>query len=175
VALLGSVDGANVQSLMGTTCLAWAVALLWVKGYPSSAILWRSRAMRLFMGFMVLVPAWAAVMFLLSVPYGPVILICMVATVAVADIGGYFAGRAFGKHKLAPSVSPAKTWEGFWGGFLACALFGGALWYAKPIDLSVHQWQPYKEQSNFKCEFLCPRVSYRTFSSPVSTQRRVLR
>jgi len=136
VALLGSVDGANVQSLMGTTCLAWAVALLWVKGYPSSAILWRSRAMRLFMGFMVLVPAWAAVMFLLSVPYGPVILICMVATVAVADIGGYFAGRAFGKHKLAPSVSPAKTWEGFWGGFLACALFGGALWYAKPIDLS---------------------------------------
>ncbi|MEO5972396.1 MAG: phosphatidate cytidylyltransferase [Sphingomicrobium sp.] len=41
------------------------------------------------------------------------------------DIGGYFVGRAFGKRKLAPAISPSKTWAGFYGGMAAAALFGG--------------------------------------------------
>ncbi len=134
--LLAHVQRLNVQSIMGTACLAWAVAMLWIKGYPSSAILWRSRIMRLVMGYIMLVPAWIAVMFLLSVPLGPAVLISMVATVVVADVGAYFAGRFLGKHKLAPSVSPGKTWEGFWGGFLACAAFGVLLWWLLPVELS---------------------------------------
>jgi CDP-diglyceride synthetase len=43
------------------------------------------------------------------------------------DIGGYFAGRAFGKHKMLPLVSPKKTWEGFFGG-VALAVVGLVLW-----------------------------------------------
>ncbi len=39
----------------------------------------------------------------------------------VADIGAYFAGRRFGQHALAAAISPAKTWEGFWGGMLGVA------------------------------------------------------
>jgi phosphatidate cytidylyltransferase len=54
--------------------------------------------------------------------------------VATADIGAYFTGRRFGRHKLAVRVSPAKTWEGFWGGVVACALLAVALWYLLPDD-----------------------------------------
>lgn len=49
-------------------------------------------------------------------------LISAMAIVWVADIGAYFAGRALGRHKLAPSISPGKTWEGVAGGLLAVLL-----------------------------------------------------
>jgi phosphatidate cytidylyltransferase len=50
-------------------------------------------------------------------------LIGVMALVAAADIGAYFAGRAFGRHKLAPSISPGKTWEGVAGGLVAVAIY----------------------------------------------------
>lgn len=49
------------------------------------------------------------------------------ALVWACDSGAYFVGRAIGGPKLAPSISPGKTWAGFWGGLLAAALFGVAL------------------------------------------------
>ena len=48
----------------------------------------------------------------------------VMAVVLVADIAAYFSGRAFGRHKLAPSISPGKTWEGAIGGGLAVLIFG---------------------------------------------------
>ena len=59
-------------------------------------------------------------------------MVVLVLVVAAADIGAYFAGRAWGRHKLAPVVSPAKTWEGFWGGVLACSALALLLWTQLP-------------------------------------------
>jgi phosphatidate cytidylyltransferase len=122
----------QVQPLLGLACLWWSFALLWVKGYPDSAALWRNVAMRSAMGMLILVPGWMAAVYLLSFPPGGMLMVIMVIVVATADIGAYFAGKRFGKHKLAVMVSPAKTWEGFWGGMVACALLAVLLWYYLP-------------------------------------------
>ncbi|RJG00864.1 phosphatidate cytidylyltransferase [Noviherbaspirillum sedimenti] len=58
--------------------------------------------------------------------YSPLYLLSVMAIVWVADIGAYFSGRAFGKRKLAPSISPGKSWEGAFGGWLAVLLLGAA-------------------------------------------------
>ncbi len=107
----------------------WALALLWVQGYPSSVILWRSKWVRALMGWSVLLPAWFACLYLNHMENGDVAVLSVVLIVAAADIGAYFAGRAFGKHKLAPNVSPGKTWEGVLGGLLANTLLLFALMY----------------------------------------------
>jgi phosphatidate cytidylyltransferase len=125
----------QVQSFMGLACLWWSFALLWVKGYPGSAVIWRHRVMRSLMGLLILVFAWLAAVYLLSLPRGGLLMVVMVLIAASADIGAYFAGRAFGRHKLAPLVSPAKTWEGFWGGVAACLVLAGVLWYLLPLYL----------------------------------------
>jgi phosphatidate cytidylyltransferase len=130
---LGGAPGREqVQPFLGLACLWWSFALLWVKSYPTSALLWQTMAMRSLMGVLVLAPAWMAAVFLLSFPRGGGLMVVMVLTVAVADIGAYFSGRAWGRHKLAAVVSPAKTWEGFWGGMLGSVALAVVLWSQLP-------------------------------------------
>ncbi len=85
----------------------------------------------LLVGVVVLVPSWAALLLLHSQPErGPALLILLLVLIWAADSGAYFAGREFGKRKLAPLVSPGKTWEGVMGALLAVslvALVGGRL------------------------------------------------
>ncbi|HJV87115.1 MAG TPA: phosphatidate cytidylyltransferase [Noviherbaspirillum sp.] len=57
--------------------------------------------------------------------HSPLYLLSVMAIVWVADIGAYFSGKAFGKHKLAPSISPGKSWEGAIGGWLAVLVLAG--------------------------------------------------
>lgn len=126
-------EGADTRQLLHGVVLIgvgwWALTLLWVQGYPSSAILWGSRPCRAAMGLLVLVPAWAATVLLLQFPRGEWLVLLVVAVVAVADIGGYFAGRRFGRHKLAAEVSPGKTVEGLLGGLIANVAFGLVLYF----------------------------------------------
>jgi phosphatidate cytidylyltransferase len=80
-------------------------------------------------GFFVLVPAWLALARLHA--SDPQLLLYLLLLVVAADIGAYFAGRRFGKNKLAPRVSPGKTWEGVLGGLAASALMAliGVRWF----------------------------------------------
>ncbi len=119
----------------------WAVALLWVQGYPSSAVLWGSVVVCLGVGILVLVPLWLAISVLVAEPRGPWLVLTVVLIVALADIGAYFTGRAFGKHKLAPAVSPGKTWEGVLGGLASVAVFIAALGIWRELD--VQAWLPW--------------------------------
>ncbi len=73
-------------------------------------------------GVVVILPTWLALVQLRQL--GVVPLLAIMAVVWLADIAAYFSGRAFGRHKLAPTISPGKTWEGAVGGALAVVLYG---------------------------------------------------
>ncbi len=76
-------------------------------------------------GLLCLLPAWMALLILLGNPRGAWLLIWLVCIVAAADTGAYFTGKAWGRRKLAPALSPGKTLEGFAGGLFAAALVAG--------------------------------------------------
>ena len=73
-------------------------------------------------GWVVIWPTWMAFAVLRAA--GPWVLLAAAALVWVADIAAYFAGRRFGRRKLAPAVSPGKTWEGVYGALAGVALYG---------------------------------------------------
>ena len=80
---------------------------------------------RAVVGVVVLVPTWAALLYLHA--RGPGVLLGVMAIVWIADTAAYFSGRRFGRHKLAPAISPGKTWEGVAGALAALALYAGVL------------------------------------------------
>ncbi len=123
---------AQVQPVLGVAVLWWCFALLWVRSFPASAALWRSRFMRGLMGMLILLPAWFAAVYLLHIERHGAVMVVLVMIVAAADIGAYFTGRAFGRHALSPRVSPGKTWEGLWGGVVCVGLLALLLWSLLP-------------------------------------------
>ncbi|MEM1112428.1 MAG: CDP-archaeol synthase [Pseudomonadota bacterium] len=124
----------RVQPVLGLAGLWWSFALLWVRSYPGSALLWNNKAMRSLIGLLVLGLGWFAAVYLLSYPRGGLLMVVMVIIVASADIAAYFTGKSLGKHKLAPEVSPAKTWEGFWGGMTAAVAVALVLYALLPMQ-----------------------------------------
>jgi phosphatidate cytidylyltransferase len=110
----------------------WVIALLWVIFAPRRAAAW-SAALA---GVLALTPAWLAMVRLrMDVPHGEQWLLFALCLVWAADIGAYFAGHAFGRNKLAPQVSPGKTWEGVLGGMVLAGVVavGGSQWFAVPV------------------------------------------
>ncbi len=99
-------------------------ALLWIFVVPAWLISgWQTRQ-RLLMaltGWAVLIPTGLAMMDLRA--QSPHLLLALMGLVWVADIAAYFAGRRFGKNKLAPSISPGKTWEGVIGALLVVSVY----------------------------------------------------
>lgn len=92
------------------------------------------------MGLFVLLPAWSALSWLVTIDSGRWLVFIVILTVVSADIGAFFAGRAFGRHKLAAQVSPGKTLEGCVGGLLLALVVISLTIFLSPFS---HQlgWQ----------------------------------
>ena len=120
----------------------WLLAFVLVIFYPSSAALWRhSRALRLVFGLLTIVPFFWGMVSLRAYGYaenhynGAWWLLYVMLLVWGADSGAYLFGKLFGKHKLAPRVSPGKTWEGLIGGLLTSALISWLFGRYAPLDV----------------------------------------
>ncbi|MCQ4348489.1 phosphatidate cytidylyltransferase [Pseudomonas stutzeri] len=108
--------------LLALAVLWWLVAIGLVLGYPGSARVWRALPVRLGIGLLLLLPAWQGLLLLKHWPEGNSLILAVMLLVWTADIGAYFSGRRFGRRKLAVQVSPGKSWEGLYGGLVACLL-----------------------------------------------------
>jgi len=118
---LGWPDGI-VLAVCGLATLLWLVVAV-----PWLATRWKpaSPLPLAIAGWIVLIGAWVAIVQLQA--RSPWLVLAAMAIVWIADTAAYFAGRAFGRRKLAPAVSPGKTWEGVYGGLAAVAIYALAL------------------------------------------------
>ncbi|HNP34669.1 MAG TPA: phosphatidate cytidylyltransferase [Woeseiaceae bacterium] len=124
MAALGLLWPEGVLPLLQTALLWWLLALVWTFVFPTRIPL----VGRWLCGILVLVPLYAALVLLYRV--SPTLLLFALIIVWSADIGAYFFGKRFGRHKLAPAISPGKTWEGVLGGLLlvAALIVGRSFW-----------------------------------------------
>jgi phosphatidate cytidylyltransferase len=124
--------------ICGVASVFWAIAVPWwlARGFDACP-----RSLLPAVGVVVLVPAGLAMASL-----GPLNLLMVLGLVWIADTAAYLAGRAFGKHKLAPAISPGKTWEGAAGALVACVIYA-IIWaqYAPALAAPVRgaAWLPY--------------------------------
>ena len=130
-ALAHTATAAQAAMILQLACLWWFAAFLWALRFPTPI----PAAIRWICGALVLVPLFVALYTLLRI--GLEYLIAVLLIVWLADGGAYFAGKAFGRVKLAPAISPGKTWEGVVGGLVLVAALavGVAIW--RDVDIVV--------------------------------------
>ncbi|MEO1765690.1 phosphatidate cytidylyltransferase [Thiobacter aerophilum] len=116
-----------------TGWLAVAATLFWLAVVPFwLALGWRGQAwpVRALTGWLLLLPTWVAMLELRLV--GPGLVLFIMGLIWLADSAAYFAGHRFGRHKLAPLISPGKTWEGVLGAVLAGMLLAWLVGVSSP-------------------------------------------
>ena len=125
------------------TCAWWLVMLVWIARYPVGFDAQHPPSwVKAGAGLLVVPGTSSAIVLLHGRTDGALTLLFALALVWAADVGAYFAGRAFGRHKLAPAVSPGKTWEGVAGG-LALAMVVAAIAGTWLFGLSGNRWAPF--------------------------------
>jgi phosphatidate cytidylyltransferase len=117
----GSVGVLALTPLYGLALAFWVIgAPLWLARQPAAL----PAPLVLAVGWIVLLPTFLALVQLRNI--GPGTLLAFMAIVWVADIAAYYFGRRFGRSKLAPKVSPGKTWAGLYGALAATAVYAAA-------------------------------------------------
>lgn len=164
--LMGMATSRRIATSAGLVCICFALGLVqpaalgldqgfseaaWLLGrwlYLPAAVFWllvvplwmkyrwplSKSALGLSTGLLVILPTWLALVQLRQA--GASVLLAIMASVWLADIAAYFFGRTFGRHKLAPSISPGKTWEGALGGGLTVIVYGFVLLPSLPAVLA---------------------------------------
>lgn len=128
-----------VLAVCGVAAIFWlSLAPAWVVRRWST----RHPVTQAVVGFIVLLATWVALVELQA--RSPWLVLAAMAVVWIADTAAYFTGRAFGRRKLAPMVSPGKSWEGVYGAWVAVVLYAlllvplaGAAGYRLPVDVST--------------------------------------
>lgn len=125
--------------VLGAASVWWVAALFALR---ADAGIYHTVRGRLAAGLLTLVPAWVAVSVLhAGDARRPALILFVLLLVAAADSAAYAAGHAFGRHKLAPTISPGKTIEGVVGGVLAVVLlagiYGTMVWQFAPSTLGA--------------------------------------
>lgn len=131
------------NALLVVAIVWWLTAFLLVIKYPNSANLWKnSLLIKAIFALLTLVPFFVGLVALRSLNYqnntytGAICLLYVLVLVWATDSGAYFVGRAKGKHKLAPNVSPGKTREGLFGGVLTAMIICVAAYFLYLFDVS---------------------------------------
>ncbi|MEX0430489.1 phosphatidate cytidylyltransferase [Spiribacter insolitus] len=115
---LSTIDAAASQAWLIPGLLWWLAIAVWVLAQARRGECYRLPSwLAALAGLITLALAWLGIVAIHSLPVsGPFWVTVLMVLVWGADIGAYFAGRRFGKHKLAAAISPGKTWEGVMGG-----------------------------------------------------------
>ena len=129
---MAALVAASDRAALGAFAIAAAFWLLAIPLWLWQGVQSRHRGALIVSGFVVLVPAGVALSLL-----PPLQVLAVLALVWIADSAAYFVGRRYGRRKLAPSISPGKTWEGAAGGLagalayaIICAAFVGRIAWA---------------------------------------------
>jgi phosphatidate cytidylyltransferase len=122
-------------ALLGMAVLFWFFNAPFILARGLNLSLDRWRYFYSILGFILLPATWFALIFLREI--GLSFLLSTLVMVWVADIGAYFVGKAFGKHRLAAQISPGKSIEGALGGLLLCYAYAVLCVFYLPLDATL--------------------------------------
>jgi phosphatidate cytidylyltransferase len=111
------------------------VAVFWILIVPfwfKSQCLVKNKMLMAALGLLLIAALWLAL--ICAKGADPWLLLGLMATIWLADSAAYFAGKNFGKNKLAPSISPGKTWEGVYGALIIVTIFGAILYFFANVN-----------------------------------------